>query len=232
MTVFYVPDLIDQELITLDADESKHATRVLRLQPGARVFLSNGIGGWFTAEVETTGKHCQLRILEKEQKPSRSYHLSMAVAPTKNNNRFEWFVEKATEIGLDHLLPFYSQHSERSALKTERIERVVTAAVKQSLQAYRPVTSDLCTLEALFEGNFEGQKFIAHCQDSPRKPLKSLYQPGENALVLIGPEGDFSPAEVEKALQLGFEPISLGSERYRTETAALMACHTIQLLNQ
>ncbi|MGD1845276.1 MAG: 16S rRNA (uracil(1498)-N(3))-methyltransferase [Salibacteraceae bacterium] len=231
MTVFYLNDLTPDQVV-LNPDQSKHAARVLRLKQGAVLVLSDGRGAWHQGELKSVGKHCEVAIVQRHFQPPDAYEIHLAVAPTKNMNRYEWLVEKATEIGMHQLLPFFSNHSERQQLKQDRVERVVEAAAKQSLRAYLPKVAVARSFESLMNLDFEGKKFIAHCQDSPRKLLKDSYLIGSNALVLIGPEGDFSPKEVAMALDSGFEPITLGNGRYRTETAALMACHTLHLLNQ
>jgi 16S rRNA (uracil1498-N3)-methyltransferase len=154
------------------------------------------------------------------------------MAPTKNMDRNEWFAEKATEIGFDELTFLNCRFSERKVIKAERIEKILVSAIKQSLKANLPVLNEMTDFDKFISRDFPGQKFIAHCYEGEKPLLKDVLRKGEDAVVLIGPEGDFSPEEVEKALSKGFQPISLGKSRLRTETAALLACHTMNLMNQ
>jgi 16S rRNA (uracil1498-N3)-methyltransferase len=161
------------------------------------------------------------------------YNLTMAVAPTKNIDRYEWFLEKATEIGVARFVPVVSEHSERKVIKHEREEKVVTAAVKQSLKAYHPVLEEITPFDKLVRSEFAGRKFIAHCGEAVKEKqyLASTIRKGEDALILIGPEGDFSPEEVRLAVECGFEEITLGTQRFRTETAAVVAVDMVSIVN-
>ena len=161
------------------------------------------------------------------------YRLTMAVAPTKNIDRYEWFLEKATEIGVAEFVPLVGEHSERKVIKHEREEKVITSAVKQSLKAYHPVLAELTPFDKLVKKEFAGRKFIAHCADAvkEKKYLASTLKKGEDVLILIGPEGDFSPAEVALAVENGFEEITLGTQRFRTETAAVVAVDMVSIMN-
>jgi len=231
MHLFYCPDISDH-LYTLNEDESKHCIRVLRLQKRDIIHLTDGKGKLFrTTLIDDHPKHCTVEILEtKSEYGKRNFNLHMAVAPTKNISRYEWFLEKATEIGINHITPIICEHSERKEVKVNRLERVVLAALKQSLKAYMPVIDEATKFNELLKKDFEGQKFIAYCEGET-KLLKQVYKAGNNALILIGPEGDFSPEEVGLAEKAGFIPVSLGSSRLRTETAAIAACHTFNLIN-
>ena len=157
----------------------------------------------------------------------------MAVAPTKNIDRYEWFLEKATEIGVAEVVPIVGEHSERKVIKHEREEKVITSAVKQSLKAYHPVLSEITPFAELVKSEFAGRKFIAHCGEAVKEKryLASTLHKGEDALILIGPEGDFSPAEVALAVENGFEEITLGTQRFRTETAAVVAVDMVSIVN-
>jgi len=239
MHVFYTPDLQDQAHYQLNEEESKHCSRVLRLSVGDTVFLIDGRGGLYEAEIETAAKkHVELRITETTKAyQKRNHHLHIAVAPTKNIDRLEWFLEKATEIGIDEITPIICERSERKVVKGDRLEKVITAAVKQSLQAYHPVLNPAVTFSELLAQHTNAQtsvsKLIAHCiDDEQRRYLKDLVQPHGNYLMLIGPEGDFSPQEISSALAEGFMPVTLGTTRLRTETAALAACFEINYLNR
>ena len=164
-----------------------------------------------------------------------SYALTVAVAPTKNADRFEWFLEKATEVGIGAVIPLETEHSERRVFKAERSEKIITAAMKQSLKAYRPVLHPLTPFREAVLAPFEGRRLIAHCgaahAPSGKRYLPEAIRPGESVLVCIGPEGDFSPAEVDFALEHGFEEITLGQQRLRTETAALVAVVMTSVVN-
>lgn len=228
MHLFYTPD-IASDFYTLDSDQSRHAVGVLRLKNGDTIHLTDGRGTLFTAVVESaTPKACSVRVTERiTEYKRRLYTLTIAVAPTKNINRYEWFLEKATEIGVDRIVPLLCKHSERKVVKHERSEAVVLSAVKQSLKAYVPQLEQLTPL-AQFLGslaqNPSQRRYIAHCDPNNEKvELASVIGHSSDAVVLIGPEGDFSPQEVEMAHAAGFRSVSLGPSRLRTETAALVA---------
>lgn len=235
MHVFYTPDLQDQAQYTLNEEESKHCSRVLRLSVGDTVFLIDGRGGLYEAEiVNESKKHVELRITKTTKAyQKRNHHLHIAIAPTKNIDRVEWFLEKATEIGIDEVTPIICERSERKIVKEDRLQKVITAAVKQSLQAYHPVLNPAITYTELLRQQTTASKLIAHCiDDSQRYYIKDLVQPHGNYLMLIGPEGDFSPQEISYALEQGFMPVTLGATRLRTETAALAACFEFNYLNR
>ncbi|MFR3188461.1 MAG: 16S rRNA (uracil(1498)-N(3))-methyltransferase [Phocaeicola sp.] len=232
MHVFYTPEIaVNPEL---PEEEAAHCLRVLRLTVGDEVMLTDGKGLFYKAVISAaTGKRCQVKVVESiEQEPFWNGHLHLAMAPTKNMDRIEWFAEKATEIGFNELSFLNCRFSERKVIKTERIEKIVVSAVKQSLKAYKPVVNEMMDFSRFMEKDFSGQKFIAHCYEGEKPLLKDVLVPGQDALVLIGPEGDFSMEEVQKAEAAGFRAISLGKSRLRTETAALVAVHTMNLFNQ
>lgn len=232
MHVFYTPDIERSQ--ELPEEEAAHAVRVLRLQPGDKVMLTDGKGCFYQAEISIADKkRCLVNVLEKEpQAPLWKNHIHLAVAPTKNMDRMEWLAEKATEIGLDEITFLDCRYSERKVIKTERIEKILVSAIKQSLKAKLPLLHGMTDFSKFVNQPFSGQKFIAHCYKNERQELKDILHPGEDAVVLIGPEGDFSEEEVSLALSKGFVPISLGPSRLRTETAALVATHIINLANQ
>ena len=228
MQLFYAPDIVPP-LHTLNEEESKHCIRVLRLQCGGRIHITDGRGNLFCCEItDDNPRRCTVRVVSAETGFEKlPYALTMAVAPTKNSERFEWFLEKATEVGVTAVVPLETEHSERRVFKPERGEKVVTAALKQSLKAYRPVLHPLTAFREAVLSAPEGRKFIAHCAPA-QSPAGKAYlartlRPGETATVFIGPEGDFSPAEIDAALRAGFEEITLGRQRLRTETAAVVA---------
>jgi len=231
MHVFYTPDI--DTCPELPEEEAGHCLRVLRLGVGDEVMLTDGKGFFYKAVISAaTGKRCQVKVVEKmEQEKFWKGHLHLAMAPTKNMDRIEWFAEKATEIGFDELSFLNCRFSERKVIKTERIEKIVVSAMKQSLKARKPIVNEMTDFAKFMQRDFRGQKFIAHCYEGEKPLLKEVLKPGEDALVLIGPEGDFSPEEVQKAEALGFQPISLGKSRLRTETAALVAVHMMNLFN-
>ena len=234
MQLFYTPDINDINY-TLNEQESKHCIRVLRKVSGDILHLVNGKGTLYKAEVvEANPKACSLKVIEAfVDYQKRNYHLHMVIAPTKNIDRFEWFLEKATEIGVDEITPLVCEHSERKTVKLERLERVIISAMKQSVKAYKPILNPLISFVD-FVKDFEngGQCFVAHCNEGQKQNLKSVYKEKNDVVLLIGPEGDFSPEEVGIAFSKGFVPVSLGESRLRTETAGVVACHTINLLNQ
>lgn len=232
MHVFYTPDIATNP--ELPEEEAGHCMRVLRLSPGDEVMLTDGKGCFYKAVISATaGKRCRVEVTETlPQEKGWNGHLHIAMAPTKNMDRTEWFAEKATEIGLDELTFLNCRYSERKVIKMERIEKIVVSAVKQSLKAAKPVLNEMVDFGKFVGRGFAGQKFIAHCHEGEKPLLKDVLCPGEDALVLIGPEGDFSEEEVTEALAAGFRQVSLGKSRLRTETAALVACHTLNLFNQ
>lgn len=229
MHVFYTPDI--QTRAELPEEEAQHCVRVLRLNIGDQITLTDGKGNFYRAEISAaTNKRCMVNILETiYQEPLWNGHLHIAMAPTKNMDRTEWFAEKATEIGFDELTFLNCRFSERKVIKTERISKILVSAIKQSLKARLPQLNEMTDFNKFITQPFKGQKFIAHCYEGEKPLLKDVLTKGEDALVLIGPEGDFSEEEVKKAIEKGFVPISLGKSRLRTETAALVACHTMNM---
>ncbi|MEH6305024.1 16S rRNA (uracil(1498)-N(3))-methyltransferase [Olivibacter sp. CPCC 100613] len=236
MHLFYTPD-IDSNAIEylLNEDESKHCVRVLRLAVGNSIVLIDGKGNLFRAEItDSHPKRTKVRILSTERNYGRRNHyLHIAIAPTKNLDRLEWFLEKATEIGIDEITPIICERSERKEVKVERLMKVVTAAVKQSLSAYHPQINEPIDFHRFLEKPLASeQHFIAHCLDTPKTTLMEEIKPRGRYCILIGPEGDFSPSEVDLATGKAYRAISLGRTRLRTETAALYACMEVNLLNR
>ena len=225
MLLFYAPD-ITTPLYTLDEIESGHCVRVLRLQEGDTLNITDGRGTLYDAEVvDAHPKRCSVRIVaEHHNWEQRPYGLTVAVAPTKNIDRIEWFVEKATECGINTIIPTLCDHSERKIIKGERLEKIAISAMKQSLKAYLPTIAPLTPLREVLTAPFEGTKLIAHCEEEAERVfIGSELKAGDNVLILIGPEGDFSPEEIALARKNGFREVSLGDCRLRTETAALAA---------
>ena len=230
-TLFYSPDILTSSL--LPETESHHCVKVLRMRNGDLLTATDGKGSFYKCTlVNANPKHSVVSIINKiDVKQSRNFILHLAFAPTKQMDRNEWFVEKATEIGIDRFSPIISNFSERREVKIERLTKTVISAMKQSQQPFLPHIDKTVSFNNFIKLPFNGNKYIAHCYETPKTPLTQIYKKGENALILIGPEGDFSEEEVESAINSGFRPISLGESRLRTETASLVATHTIHVIN-
>ena len=208
--------------------------KVLRKKEGDILNVTNGSGFHFKTEIILiTAQQCVAKIIEVEAEKKPDYYLHLAVAPTKMNDRYEWFLEKSTEIGIHEITPVICEHSERKYVKSNRFERVLQSAMKQSLHYTIPKLNEPLSVSEFIQSDIKGEKYIAHCEeDKERTSLKSLIKPKQNSTILIGPEGDFSLAEIELALDKGWTPVSLGKSRLRTETAAIVACHTVALTNE
>ncbi|PCH69185.1 MAG: 16S rRNA (uracil(1498)-N(3))-methyltransferase [Bacteroidetes bacterium] len=233
MHIFYCPDISENPF--LSEKESRHATKVLRLKNGEKINLIDGNGGFYTVKIiDENSKKCKVKILEKRRNyGKRNYYLHIAIAPTKNISRFEWFLEKATEIGIDEITPIICQHSERKTLKTERLEKILISAMKQSQQAFLPRLNPIVSFNELINKSVNQQKLIAICAgEGKSQHLKNLYKKENDAVICIGAEGGFSKDEIEASVDKGYAPVSLGSNRLRTETAGFTACHAISLINQ
>lgn len=235
MQLFYAPE-ISLPCYTLTEEESKHCVRVLRMRVGDELHLTDGRGTMYRCKVvDDNAKRCTVEVVDSTPEYEKmTYGLTMAVAPTKNIDRYEWFLEKATEVGITEIYPIECDHSERRQIKAEREEKVITSAVKQSLKAYHPTLHPMTDIREVITMDFAGEKYIAHCNDSlsERPYLGSLIKKGGNNLILIGPEGDFSEEEITFAVQNGFKAISLGKERLRTETAAVVATVVTATINK
>lgn len=233
MQLFYTPN-INQDFYTFSKQESQHCIKVLRKKNNDIIHLVDGKGNLYTATIiDSNPKACKIEIttIEKEyQKPKHYIHI--AVAPTKNNDRLEWFLEKATEIGINEITPIICNRSERKIIKTDRLNKILVAAMKQSSKAYLPKLNEAISFHDFVKIKREENKFIANCFDKERKELNEFNLKENKSLVLIGPEGDFTEQETQSAKDSEFQSIKLGNSRLRTETAALVACHTINLQNQ
>ncbi len=215
----------------LTPEESKHCIKVMRSKIGDSINVMDGKGNFFNCEIEDANhKKCVLKIIDTKHIENK-YKVHIAIAPTKNIDRLEWFLEKSTEMGIKEITPILCNHSERKIIKPERLKRVLVSASKQSLKPWLPKLNDLITFSDFIQQKHNGQLAIAHCYDSEKKLLKDFYNEQEEITILIGPEGDFSPNEVELAIKNGFSPISLGDERLRTETAATLACAIPNIIN-
>ena len=232
MYLFYCPDI--EKYQTLSEEESAHCVRVLRYTTGDEILLTDGNGTTYTARITNPHpKHCDFEIISSEkQEPHHAFHLHIAIAPTKNIERMEWAIEKCVEIGVDEITPLLCRFSERKQLRTDRLEKIILSAAKQSLTPYLPVLHELTPYDDFIKSQRQGQRFIAHCYKEDKRVLKDEIERGRDVLVLIGPEGDFSEKEIADALSMGFIPVSLGNSRLRTETAAVVACHTAVLMNE
>lgn len=229
MNIFYTPDISGNNYV-LDEEESKHCIRVLRKEKGEILTLTDGKGWWYEAEiVDPNPKKCSVEVRKSRQETSDRPKLHIAMAPTKNNDRFEWFLEKATEIGIAEITPLLCEHSERKQVNLERSKKVIVSAMKQSLKATLPHLNNLTNFETFVRNCAQTDRFIAHCYDGNKTHLYNNLKRGNDVVVLIGPEGDFSELELKLAFDCGFGGISLGDSRLRTETAGLVACGMVNL---
>ena len=234
MQLFYNSEIKQGDLTYFfDKEESKHIVKVLRKKEGDTIFITNGLGFLFESEIILASeKKCEVKIAKETFQQPVAFYTHIAVAPTKMNDRLEWFLEKATEIGIHEITPIICDHSERKVYKIDRAEKIIQAAMKQSLHYYLPKINEPISLSQFVKLNFEGQKFIAHCEETDKKSFKNEIKQKEKITILIGPEGDFSTKEINLAIANQFIPVTLGNTRLRTETAALVACHTIALKNE
>jgi 16S rRNA (uracil1498-N3)-methyltransferase len=231
VNLFYQP-LIREGNHILDAEESRHCIKVLRKKAGDKIEIVDGRGTLYEAILtDDNFRQCRFRIIREIADVPRHFRIHVAIAPTKNTDRIEWFVEKSTEIGIDEISFIHCDHSERTNLKLDRIFRVAVTAMKQSLKATLPAINDLVEFSEFVESRSEEEKFIAHVDPDNPKHLKDVASSSSSYCILIGPEGDFSKAELDLAEKNGFRKVSLGKSRLRTETASLVACHTLNLLN-
>ncbi len=236
MQLFYNPDITNADsLVTFSKEESRHIVKVLRMKESDSFTITNGKGSFFNAEITTANpKGCLVKILSEETQQPLPYNLHLVVAPTKLNDRYEWFLEKATEIGISEITPIICDHSERKQIKAERYEKILQSAMKQSLKAFLPTLNPAISFKEFIasEKENDGLRCIAHCEETNKKSLKSVLLPKTKTTILIGPEGDFSSDEIKLAIQAGFQAVALGESRLRTETAAIVACHSVAFTNE
>jgi 16S rRNA (uracil1498-N3)-methyltransferase len=234
MQLFYNPTINElTETFSFDKEESKHIIKVLRKKDNDILFVSNGLGILFETEITLASDNkCTVRIISFKKIKPLEYKLHLAVAPTKMNDRFEWFLEKATEIGIHEITPIFCDHSERKNINSERFEKIILSAMKQCNQMYLPKLNPALPLKEFIKNDTNGIKLIAHCEETSKKTLKSIIEPKTDYTILIGPEGDFSNKEIIMALQEGYTAVSLGETRLRTETAAVVACHSVVYTNE
>jgi 16S rRNA (uracil1498-N3)-methyltransferase len=234
MQLFYNPD-INSEIkeFSFDKEESKHIVKVLRKKEGNILHVTNGLGVLFVTDIILASeKKCTVRIVNFERHVPTLFYIHLAVAPTKMNDRFEWFLEKATEMGVHEITPIICDHSERKVINTERFSKIIESAMKQSLQFYLPKLNEPCTFKEFIEKKHDGYLYIAHCEETEKQLLKENIIKKEKYTLLIGPEGDFSEKEITLAIDNKYKPVSLGNTRLRTETAAVVACHSYVFANQ
>lgn len=234
MQLFYNPNINEStETFSFDKEESKHIIKVLRKKDTDILFVTNGLGLLFKTEITlASDSKCTVQILSFEKTLTPKYKLHLAVAPTKMNDRYEWFLEKATEIGIHEITPVFCDRSERKVINPERFEKIILSAMKQCNQMYLPKLNPAISLKEFLKKEDTGTLLIAHCEETNKKSLKSILQPNTDYTILIGPEGDFSNKEIELALDKNYIPVSLGETRLRTETAAIVACHSVVFINE
>lgn len=234
MQLFYNTN-IDKttESFSFDKEESKHIIKVLRKKDTDILFVTNGLGLLLKTEITLASDHkCTVKILSADQAEAPKYNLHLAVAPTKMNDRYEWFLEKVTEIGVNEITPIICDRSERKAVNRERFEKIILTAMKQSNILFLPKLNEAITFKEFIKNKNDGLQLIAHCEETNKKSLKSVLKPNENVTLVIGPEGDFSEKEIALAIDNNFVPVSLGNTRLRTETAAVVACHSVAFFNE
>lgn len=234
MQLFYNPTIDETtENFSFDKEESKHIIKVLRKKDTDILFVTNGLGLLFKTEITLASDNkCTVQIRSVEKTEPSKFQLHLAVAPTKMNDRYEWFLEKATEIGVHEITPIICDRSERKVVNRERFEKIILTAMKQSNLLFLPKLNEALTFKEFVKRNKNGLQLIAHCEDTDKKTLKSLLKTNENITLLIGPEGDFSEKEIALAIENKFIPVSLGNTRLRTETAAIVACHSVVFFNE
>ncbi|KIA85840.1 16S rRNA (uracil(1498)-N(3))-methyltransferase [Flavobacterium sp. AED] len=234
MQLFYNPNINETtETFSFDKEESKHIIKVLRKKDSDILFVTNGLGYLFKTEITLASDNkCTVKIISFEKTATPKFHLHLAVAPTKMNDRFEWFLEKATEIGIHEITPIICDRSERKVINTERFDKILLTAMKQSNVLFLPKLNNAISFKEFLKQKQEGLNFIAHCEETDKKTLKTALKPNENVTILIGPEGDFTEKEIELALDSNYIPVSLGNTRLRTETAAIVACHSVVFVNE
>jgi 16S rRNA (uracil1498-N3)-methyltransferase len=234
MQLFYNATINEvTETFTFDREESKHIIKVLRKKDGDILFVTNGLGFLFKTEIVlASDSKCTVQIVSFEKASIPKYNLHIVVAPTKMNDRYEWFLEKATEIGVQEITPIICDRSERKVINMERFEKILLSAMKQSNAFYLPKLNPAISFKEFVKNKNTGLQLIAHCEETDKKTLKSVLQPNTDITVLIGPEGDFSDKEITLALEQNYIPVTLGNTRLRTETAAVVACHSLVFFNE
>ena len=234
MQLFYNPDIDETtETFSFDKEESRHIIKVLRKKDSDILHVTNGLGLLFETKITLASDNkCIVEVLSIKKSPEPKFRLHLAVAPTKMNDRFEWFLEKATEIGIQEITPVFCDRSERKVINLERFEKIILSAMKQSNETFLPKLNEAISFKEFIKQKNEGLQLIAHCEETDKKSLKEVLKPNENVTILIGPEGDFSDKEIALALENKFQSVALGNTRLRTETAAVVACHSVVFFNE
>jgi len=234
MQLFYNPDIDETtESFSFDKEESRHIIKVLRKKDSDILHVTNGLGLLFETEITLASDNkCIVDVLSIKKAPEPKFSLHLAVAPTKMNDRFEWFLEKATEIGIQEITPVFCDRSERKVINRERFEKIILSAMKQSNETYLPKLNEAISFKEFIKQKNNGLQLIAHCEETDKKSLKEVLKPNENVTLLIGPEGDFSEKEIALAIENNYQPVTLGNTRLRTETAAVVACHSVVFFNE
>ena len=234
MQLFYNPDINEStESFSFDKEESRHIIKVLRKKDSDILHVTNGSGLLFETEITLASDNkCIVQVLSIKKTDEPKFRLHLAVAPTKMNDRFEWFLEKATEIGIQEITPIFCDRSERKVINPERFEKIILSAMKQSNLTFLPKLNEAISFKEFIKQRNEGLQLIAHCEETDKKSLKEVLKPNQNVTMLIGPEGDFSEKEIALALENNFQPVALGNTRLRTETAAIVACHSVVFFNE
>ena len=234
MQLFYNPDINETtDTFSFDKEESRHIIKVLRKKDSDILHVTNGLGLLFETQITLASDNkCIVEVLSITKSAEPKFRLHLAVAPTKMNDRFEWFLEKATEIGIHEITPVFCDRSERKVINPERFEKIILSAMKQSNETYLPKLNEAISFKEFIKQKKGGLQFIAHCEETGKKSLKEVLKPNENVTILIGPEGDFSDKEIALALENNYQPVMLGNTRLRTETAAVVACHSVVFFNE
>jgi 16S rRNA (uracil1498-N3)-methyltransferase len=234
MQLFYNTEIDEStESFSFDKEESRHIIKVLRKKDSDILHVTNGLGLLFETQITLASDNkCIVQVLSIKKTDEPKFRLHLAVAPTKMNDRFEWFLEKATEIGIQEITPIICDRSERKVINLERFEKIILSAMKQSNETYLPKLNEAISFKEFIKQKNEGLQLIAHCEETDKKSLKDILQPNESITMLIGPEGDFSEKEIALALENNYQPVTLGNTRLRTETAAIVACHSVVFFNE
>ena len=234
MQLFYNQNINETtDFFSFDKEESKHIIKVLRKKDTDILFVTNGLGFIFKTEITLASDNkCTVKILSVTKSETPKYTLHLAVAPTKMNDRFEWFLEKATEIGIQEITPIICDRSERKVINNERFEKILLTAMKQANVTFLPKLNQAISYKEFVQKKHTNTLLIAHCEETQKKSLQSVLKPNEDITILIGPEGDFTEKEIQLAIENNFLPVTLGKTRLRTETAALVACHSVVFINE
>ncbi|WP_289661559.1 16S rRNA (uracil(1498)-N(3))-methyltransferase [Flavobacterium panacagri] len=234
MQLFFNPKIDETtESFSFDKEESRHIIKVLRKKDADILQVTNGYGLLFETQITlASDSKCTVEVLSITNAEKPKYHLHLAVAPTKMNDRFEWFLEKATEIGIQEITPIFCDRSERKVINKDRFEKIILSAMKQCNETFLPKLNEAISFKEFIKQKKEGLQLIAHCEETDKKSLKEVLKPNEDVTILIGPEGDFSEKEIALALENNYKPVMLGNTRLRTETAAVVACHSVVFFNE